>query len=154
MQLTFSHLCWVMVTSRNRTNKGNMRLGTWNTVKPVFNDHSKRAPKVVFNTDYRLNVCQKYCRMLEGELSAMRSTFIKLPYSIKTFVLSVFKRPLKIVARDCMLAGYTCSYREIEVTGREVILYSHADVSGLNFRLNLPRAANVESAHLRKKCAG
>ena len=84
----------------------------------------------------------------------MRSTFIKLPYSIKTFVLSVFKRPLKIVARDCMLAGYTCSYREIEVTGREVILYSDADVSGLNFRLNLPRAANVESAHLRKKCAG
>ena len=53
-----------------------------------------------------------------------------------------------------MLAGYTCSYREIEVTGGEVILYSHADESGLNFRLNLPRAANVEATHLRKKCAG
>ena len=29
------------------------------------------------------------------EHSAILSTFIKLPFSIKTFVLSIFKRPLK-----------------------------------------------------------
>ena len=33
--------------------------------------------------------------MLQGEHSAILSTFIKLPFSIKTFVLSIFKWPLK-----------------------------------------------------------
>ena len=32
--------------------------------------------------------------MLQGEHSAILSTFIKLPFSIKTFVLSIFKWPL------------------------------------------------------------
>ena len=36
-----------------------------------------------------------YCRMLQGEHSAILSTSIKLPFSIKTLVLSIFKRPLK-----------------------------------------------------------
>ena len=66
-----------------------------NTVKPAFSSHSKRTPKVVFINDYRLNAGQKYCRMLQGEHSAILLTFIKLPYSIKIFVLSIFKWPLK-----------------------------------------------------------
>ena len=33
--------------------------------------------------------------MLQGEHSALLSTFIKLPIYIKTFVLSIFKWPLK-----------------------------------------------------------
>ena len=33
--------------------------------------------------------------MLQGEHSAILSTFIKLPFSIKAFVLSIFKWPLK-----------------------------------------------------------
>ena len=33
--------------------------------------------------------------MLQGEHSAILSTFIKLPFSIKTFVLSIFKWQLK-----------------------------------------------------------
>ena len=65
------------------------------TVKPAFNGHSKTTPKVVFNHDYRLNAGQKYCRMLQGEHSAILLTFIKLPHSIKTFVLSIFKWLLK-----------------------------------------------------------
>ena len=39
------------------------------------------------------NVCQKYCRMLKREHSAILSTFIKLPVVIKTFVLSIFDGP-------------------------------------------------------------
>ena len=35
-----------------------------------------------------LNAGQKYCRMLQGEHSAILSTFIKLPFVIKIFVLS------------------------------------------------------------------
>ena len=36
---------------------------------------------------------QKYCRMLQGEHSAVLSTFITLPFVIKIFVLSIFERP-------------------------------------------------------------
>ena len=42
-----------------------------------------------------LNADQKYCRMLQGEHSAILSIFIKLPFSIKTFILSLFKWWLK-----------------------------------------------------------
>ena len=37
------------------------------------------------------NAGQKYCRV--GEHSAKVSTFIKLPFVIKIFVLSIFERP-------------------------------------------------------------
>ena len=62
-----------------------------NTVKPVLSDHSNQLS---------LNAGQKYCRMLQGEHSAILSTFIKLPFVFKTFVLSIFKWPLK--------TGFTC----------------------------------------------
>ena len=53
---------------------------------------SKR-PKIGFQDRLSLNAGQKYCRMLQGEHSAMLSTFIKLPFVIKTFVLSIFEWP-------------------------------------------------------------
>ena len=40
------------------------------------------------------NAVQKNCRMLEGEHSAILLT-IEQPFSIKTFVLFIFKWPLK-----------------------------------------------------------
>ena len=40
-----------------------------------------------------LNASQKYCRMLQGEHSAMLSTFIKLLFVVKTLVLSIFEWP-------------------------------------------------------------
>ena len=49
-----------------------------NTVKPVLSDHSK----IVFQYRLSLNAGQKYCRMLQGEHSAIFSTFIKLPFAI------------------------------------------------------------------------
>ena len=50
-------------------------------------------PKIVFQDLLLLNAGQKYCRMLQGEHSAVLSTFIKLPFSIKIFVLSIFEWP-------------------------------------------------------------
>ena len=38
---------------------------------------------------------QKYCRMLQREHSAIFLTFIKLPFVIKIFVLSILEWPLK-----------------------------------------------------------
>ena len=55
----------------------------------------KRRPKIGFQDRLLLNAGQKYCRMLQGEHSAILSTIIKLPFSIKTFILSIFKWPLK-----------------------------------------------------------
>ena len=40
-----------------------------------------------------LNAGQKYCRMLQGEHSALLWTFIKLPFVIKIFILSIFEWP-------------------------------------------------------------
>ena len=53
------------------------------TVKPVLNGHSKRRPKFGFQDRLSLNASQKY--------SAILSTFIKLPFVFKTFVLSFFE---------------------------------------------------------------
>ena len=55
----------------------------------------KENTKNWFSIPILLNAGQKYCRMLQLEHSAILSTFIKLPFSIKTFVLSSFKWPLK-----------------------------------------------------------
>ena len=38
------------------------------TVKPVLSGHSKRRPKLVFKTDYRLMQVKKYCRMLQENI--------------------------------------------------------------------------------------
>ena len=53
---------------------------------------SKRS-KIGFQDQLSLHAGQKYCRMLQGEHSAILSTFTKLPFVIKTFVLSIFEWP-------------------------------------------------------------
>ena len=55
----------------------------------------KKKTKIVFQDRLWLNAGQKYCRMLQREHSAILLTFIKLPFAIKTFVLSCFEWPLK-----------------------------------------------------------
>ena len=54
------------------------------TVKPVLSGHSKRRPKLVFKTDYRL-------MQVKSIASAILSTFVKLPFVFKTYVLSIFE---------------------------------------------------------------
>ena len=55
----------------------------------------KRTPKIGFQYRSSLNRGQKYCRMLQGEHSAILWTFIKLQFPIKSLVMSIFKWPLK-----------------------------------------------------------
>ena len=55
----------------------------------------KKKTKTVFQDRLSLNSGQKYCRMLPLEHSAILLTFIKLPFAIKTFVLSIYDWPLK-----------------------------------------------------------
>ena len=49
---------------------------------------SKRQ-KIGFQDPLSLNAGQKYCRMLQGEHSAILLTFNNLPFVIKIFVLSI-----------------------------------------------------------------
>ena len=66
-------------------------------------DYHLMQVKVLQNADrLSLNAGQKYCRMLQGEHSAILLTFIKLPYVIKIFVLSIFEWPLKIGFTHCI----------------------------------------------------
>ena len=63
--------------------------------------HSKRHTKIDFQHQLSLNAGQKYCRILQGEHSAILLTFIiKLPFAIKTFVLPIFEWLLKTCFQD------------------------------------------------------
>ena len=53
----------------------------------------KIRQKYVFKTDHRLMQIKSIAECLEH--SAILSTFIKLPFVIKIFVLSIYERPLK-----------------------------------------------------------
>ena len=54
---------------------------------------SLQKTEFFFQDQLSLNAGQKYCRMLLREHSAILSTFIKLPFVIKIFVLSIFEWP-------------------------------------------------------------
>ena len=54
------------------------------TVQPVLSGHSKRAAKLVFNTNYRLM-----------QVKSIAECSNELPFDIKIFVLSIFEWPLK-----------------------------------------------------------
>ena len=47
--------------------------------------------KIGFQYRLSLNASQKYCRMLQGEHSAIVSNCIKLPSVFKTFLLNIFE---------------------------------------------------------------
>ena len=70
---------------------------------------SKR-PKIGFQDQLSLNAGQKYC---EWEHSAILLTFIKLPFVINIFVLSIFEWPFYTgftVFENIMENGAFCSF--------------------------------------------
>ena len=60
---------------------------------------SKR-PKIGFQDQLSLNAGLTFCRILQGEHSAILSTFIGLPFAIKIFVLSIFEWPYCTLPSD------------------------------------------------------
>ena len=54
-----------------------------------------KKTKIGFQDQLSLNAGQKYCRMLQGEHSAILLPFIRLPFVIKMFVLSMFEWSLQ-----------------------------------------------------------
>ena len=64
---------------------------------------SKR-PKICFKYQLSLIAGQKYCRMLQGEHSAILLTFIRLPFFIKIFVLFNFEWPFYTGCTVCFFS--------------------------------------------------
>ena len=63
--------------------------------------------------------------MLQGEHSAILSTFIKLPFVFKTFVLSIFEWPLKTGFTACdKLFGQMGWHTEVKVASKRKNLSS------------------------------
>ena len=60
------------------------------TVKHVANGHSQIVHKLVFKTNFRLIQVKSIEECSKWEHSAKLSTFIKLPFVIKIFVVSYF----------------------------------------------------------------
>ena len=85
------------------------------TAKPAcLKQPLKKKTKIVFQDRLSLNAGQKYCRMLPLEHSAILLTFIKLPFAIKTLVLSIFEWPLKTgftVIRKCAYCTKSCPFQ-------------------------------------------
>ena len=61
------------------------------TVKPVLSGHSKRRPKFVFKAKYRLKQVKSIAECSKRAFCIILSTFSKLPFVLKTFVLSIFE---------------------------------------------------------------
>ena len=59
--------------------------------------------KIGFLNQLSLNAGQEYCRMLQGEDPAIRLTFIKLPFVIKTFVLYILSGRFTQVLLHCAM---------------------------------------------------
>ena len=62
-------------------------------IKACLNCQSQKDYKISFQYQLSRNAGQQYCRMLQGEHSATLLTFIKLPFVIKIFLLSIFEWP-------------------------------------------------------------
>ena len=77
-----------VTTSKERVNQP---ITTWWYSKTCLKWPLKPKTKIGFQDRLSLNAAQKYCRMLQGEHSAIPLTFIKLPLVIKIFVLSIFE---------------------------------------------------------------
>ena len=71
--------------------------------KPCLKRPLSKRPELGFQDQLPLNAGQKYCRMLQGEHSAILLTFIMLPFVIKIFVLSTFEWPLKTGFTVCLI---------------------------------------------------
>ena len=66
-----------------------------NTSKTCLKMPLNKKTIIGFQDQLSLNASQKYCRMLQGEYSAILLSFIKLSFVIKIFVLSIFEWSLK-----------------------------------------------------------
>ena len=91
----------------------------------------KKKTKNGFQDQLSLIAGQKHCRMLQTEHSAILSTFIKLPFVIKIFILSIFEWPLKTgftVDKIYLVQGKLYSFNDTTVNDSQVHCTSFTSV--------------------------
>ena len=99
-------LCTLMDFPTNIYKKGEIA----HHIKTHLKHPLSKRPKMDFQDQLSLHVGQKYCRMLQGEHSAIHSTYIKLPHGFKTIVFSIFEWPLKISFTVYILGSYMADF--------------------------------------------
>ena len=87
---------------------GTLKLHVARLSKTCVKHPLSKGPQNGFQYQLLLNAGQKYCRMLQGEHSAILSTFIKLPFVIKTFVWSIFEWPFYTGFTEGFASGDFC----------------------------------------------
>ena len=91
-----------------------------------------KGSKIGFQDRLSLNAGQKYCRMLRGEHSAILSTFIKLPFVIKIWVLFIFDWPFYT---GFTVYSYTknlfCIFQSLEYCPSDINVVPNNYISGL-----------------------
>ena len=65
-------------------------LNIWMYSKTYVKRPLSKRQKIGYQDQSSLNAGQMYCRMLQGEHSAILWTFIKLSFVIKIFILPIF----------------------------------------------------------------
>ena len=91
----------------------------------------KKTKKKDFQDQLSFNAGQKYCKMLQREHSAILCTFIKLPFVIKIFVLSIFDRFNCSWNINSLCVIY--SYNPLKVANKHTCLSNCTDAqAGLN----------------------
>ena len=109
---------------------------------------SKRL-KIGFQDQLSLNEGQKYCRMLQREQNL---TFIKLPFVIKIFVLSIFERPFYIdfycTVLDLICVHVLVRAHMFNLMAKKIITF-YAKNSSLKLNLTFPIGAGWGGAGLK-----
>ena len=87
--------------------------------------------KLGFQDQFSFKAGQKYCRMLQGERSALHLTFIKLPFVIKIFVLSNFEWPFytgfTVIWKTCNKCRTNCAKINENIT-LKVLIYDYFSI--------------------------
>ena len=100
----------------------------------------KRTPKIGFQYRSSLNLCQKYCRMLQWKHSAILPISIKLRFPIKDLVLSILKWPLK--------TGFTVhSPRQMRSCLFPVLKYHHVTTAEVIQLFSCSTVHGISTAH-------
>ena len=86
-----------------------------------------RTPKIGFQDQLSLNACQKYCRMLQGEHSAILLTFIKLPFAINIFVCLFWSGRFTQVLLYAVETWYACLNKTLQMGS--IMVWSLLEVS-------------------------
>ena len=82
-----------------------------------------KKTKNLFQDQLSLNADQKYCRMFQREHSAILSSFIKLPFVIKIFVVSIFEWPFYTGLTVYQILFHLRDIRSIRIRAIESSLY-------------------------------